>query len=68
MMSIQSHTHCGTIQLCVLAERDQLRADKAELLATLKYVVRPHRQFVDMVDNRATDEAHRIIAKHEAKS
>lgn len=73
--SIQACFRRALVQKCECAatialleeERGRLRADKAELLATLKMVVRPHRQFIDMVDDRATDDAHRVIAKHEGK-
>ena len=63
MMSVQSHKHCGTIQQCVIAERDQLRADKAELLAIVKKLRQAHNFDETYVD----DEADILIAKHEGK-
>jgi hypothetical protein len=50
----------------LFAGAKEMKRQRDVLLATLKVLVRPHRQFIDMVDNRATDEAHRVIAECES--
>lgn len=57
-MSIQGTRHCETTQLCVLAERDQLRADKAELLSELK-------RLTETYSPSGLLNASAMIAKHE---